>query len=539
MRRKHEAINPRHVNINLFLVFLMLSVLIAGCAETQEISIPSDYYEVDPFFREVYLYLGGQEVLGMAISPARKYGNITAQYLETCKMGHDPDAPLIKRFSLAPLGKELGYYEPAIPPPTDPDILYVNGHMIFPDFLPIYEKLGERMVGNPLTEAYHNLIRDRYEQHFENLGFYRMNASSEVHLLAYGVLACGDNCPVSANMGNATIDIQTHIDPIFQEFVNNQGADFTGYALSDAYINNEGKWEQILENVVLVAESADNPKSIKLKPLADDLSILVEAPSPKSGNPEMYFYPTQGDLGYEIPTYFFDYLNRHGGLEISGPPIAKLSPFEDQMVHQCFINLCLTFDPQASEGGHVRPEPFGYAYKVLYYKEQSPALPTLEAETPISWPTLQSSPLPTDSWPVATETSLPVLPTESAPPVLVQETPVPVSTESPIPAERAFTFRIWERFPVLGTTQIQEIGIDAYLNGQPMGGLLLELTLTMPNGSNQYYIMPATDVTGKSTLALPPIDAPNGTIIPYLICIRVNDTDKICLEKSFIIWNYP
>ncbi len=92
---------------------------------------------------------------------------------------------------------------------------------------------------------------------------------------------------------------------------------------------------------------------------------------------------------------------------------------------------------------------------------------------------------------------------------------------------------------MLGAGRIQEVGIEASANGQPIRGLPLELTVTMPDGNQQYYIMPETNAKGKSTLSLPPFDAPNGTIVPYLICVRLNDLEKICLEKSFIIWSLP
>jgi len=532
MHRKKNKTNLKFVGTGVVLMILLLTGLNTSCTGAGEKPASIDYYEIDPLFREIYLFLGGPDVLGLAISPAKSYGNFTAQYMETCKMVYDPNAPLIQRFYLAPLGKELRDYEPAVPMPSEPDVLYVDGHTIFPDFLPLYEKLGPRMVGKPLTEGYHHLIRNRYEQHFENVGFFRMDGSSEVRLLTYGVDACGKDCPFMGNPGNATIDIRIFIDPIFQEFVNNQGADFTGYALSEAYLNEEGLWEQILENVVLVAESANSPQSVKLKSLADKLSLETAPASPKSDNPDLYFYPTQEDLGYEIPSYFFEYLNRHGGLVITGPPITQVSSFEEQMKHQCFTNLCLAYDPVANEGGRVRPEPLGYAYKYMYYKEPIQPTPTSEPAILMGWPTPQGQS-------VLTEAVSPVLPEEAAPPEQAQPPLDPVVADSSDTAERTISFRAWEHFPVLGTGRIQQVGIDANTDGQPMGGLSLELSVTMPDGKQQYYIMPETDANGKSVLALPPFDAPNGTIIPYLICVRLNTLEKICLEKSFIIWNYP
>jgi hypothetical protein len=531
MHRMKNKSNFKFLSTGVVLVVLLLTGLNTGCSGTEKTTEIHIYYEIDPLFREIYLFLGGPEVLGLAISPAKGFGNITAQYMETCKMVYDPDAPLIQRFYLASLGKDLGFFEPAVPTPSEPDVVYVDGHSIFSDFLPLYEKLGARMVGKPLTEGYHNLIRNRYEQHFENVGFFRMDGSPDVHLLAYGVMACGEDC-TSSNPGNATIDINNYIDPTFQEFVNNQGADFTGYALSDAYVNEEGTWEQILENVVLAAESADSPQSVRLQPLAEKLSLKSSPPGLKSNNPDMYFYPTQGDLGYEIPSYFFDYLNRHGGLAFTGLPIAQVSSLGDKMKHQCFTNLCLAYDPVSNEGGRVRPEPLGYAYKYLYYKETFQPTPTPEPAVLDGWPTPQGQPVLSD--PVS-----PDQPVEDLPPEQMQPPIEPAAGEAPGAEERTVTFRSWESFPVLGSGRIQEVGIEAKSNGQPMGGLPLELTVTMPDGNQLFYIMPETNANGKSTLSLPPFDAPNGTIVPYLVCVRLENRQKICLEKSFIIWSLP
>ena len=95
---------------------------------------------------------------------------------------------------------------------------------------------------------------------FENLGFYRLEGTPDVHLLAYGAWACVGKCSPSRPTGNSAIDIQSYIDPAFQNFVEKVGADFTGFALADAVQNNAGQWEQILENVVLIADSSEDLK---------------------------------------------------------------------------------------------------------------------------------------------------------------------------------------------------------------------------------------------------------------------------------------
>ena len=534
--------SPVRIRIVLFLLFL--SIFIIGCSGTTETPQSYDDYTVDPMLREFYSYLGGEDVLGPPISSVIVQGNIISQYFETCKMIYDPEALPKKPFHLAPLGKALGYIEPPITTSVQTGIPFEGGHTIFPDFIPLYEKLGPRMVGKPLTEGRYNLIRERYEQHFENVGFYRLNGSMEVNLLPYGILACGEDCSSKMAFGDHTFDIPSYIDPAFQEFVNRLGADFTGFSLTNAYINGDGKWEQILQNVVLVADSTDNPQSVRLLPLAEKLSIPMEPPRPYSGNSEMYFYPTQGDSGYEIPIYFWEYISSHGGIQVFGLPITQVSPFIDHMLHQCFVNLCLAFDPKVNET-RIRPEPLGYAYQTLYYTGKTHISPIVtSAATPIEeivpiWPIPLNSPTIIPDLPPVTEVPLPAKPTETPPPAPVVETGPLVTDSQAVMEEREITFRIWERFPIIGSKQLQEIGISAVLNGQSLVGLLPELTITMPDGIQQFYAMPGTDITGKSTVMVPPIEAANGTIIPYLICFRLTNLDKICLEKSFIIWNYP
>ena len=169
----------------------------------------------------------------MAISPPRKEGSATVQFLETGKMVFDPNAPANNRFRMAPLGLEMAVREPDTAPPSNPELHYLNGHTIAPvDFYPLYEKMGADMVGQPLTEVKLNLIRKRHEQFFENLGFYRIEGTTEVHLLAYGTWVCQDKCVEGAPLDQATIDILSYIDPVFQGFVNQVGADLTGFALT-------------------------------------------------------------------------------------------------------------------------------------------------------------------------------------------------------------------------------------------------------------------------------------------------------------------
>ena len=205
---------------------------------------------------------------------------------------------------MAPLGLENAVREPDTPPPSNPALHYLNGHTIAPEFYPMYEKLGADMVGKPLTEEKLNLIRKRHEQYFENLGFYRI----EGHYggASAGVWQLGMPGQVPGGLvAVAKFDrYLSYIDPVFQGFVTQYGADMTGFALTGAFASSDGKWEQILENVVLVADSRIDPQSVTLRPLSEKVHIMVEEPRSQGSDPEMYFYPVTGEQRLRDPALF-------------------------------------------------------------------------------------------------------------------------------------------------------------------------------------------------------------------------------------------
>jgi hypothetical protein len=164
------------------------------------------------------------------------------------------------------------------------------------------------------------------------------------------------------------MDLIARIDPAFVQFVNQWGADFTGFAISEPYVNKNGKWEQIFENVVLEADSPGDPGSVRLRTLNQLLNTPPEPPREASQGLDQHFIAMEGSRGYEVPANFWEYLEAHGGLEMSGAPTTHVSPLHGSVLHQCFVNLCLMYDQQAPPPGRVRPEPIGHMYKTLYYQ---------------------------------------------------------------------------------------------------------------------------------------------------------------------------
>jgi len=531
------------------IVLLLVAYLGSACTKAPTPTPIAEFagqFQVDPVFRAFYDYNGGQDRLGKAISPPRKEGSVTVQFLETAKLVFDQNAPAERKFHLAPLGLEMGIQEPDTPRPASPELHYLNGHTISPDFYPSYEKLGAKLVGQPLTEEKYNFIRKRREQYFENLGFYRIEGDTQVRLLAYGAWVCGKKCAEGPSLSQAVIDIQSYIDPVFQDFVKQNGIDLTGFALTPAYLSLDGKWEQIFENVVLAADSRLSPQSVSPRPLSEKVHIMADAPRSQSDNPQMYFYPVQGDMGYEIPLYFWDYIQKHGGIAATGLPINHYAMLMDQVYHQCFVNLCLTYDQAVSESARVRAEPLGYPYRVLYYHSPeaegvapggsgaAPALTPAETQpgapgvkTPIA-PLELTSPTAGAGGRTEVTPGLPPLPTQA-------NNGQQVTTGDNL---HEIDMQVWERYLVVGQQQGQEISIQVTENDRSMVGVQVEVTVIMPDGNKQLFPMPPTNEDGQASLLLPPMKASNGTIVPFKTCILTTDT-RFCIADFFVIWETP
>ena len=468
----------------LLALFLLVSIACSYDWSPRPTPTLIERLTIDPVFREFYQHLGGEDILGPPISPVFNDGAARIQYLQKAKMVYNPSNPIRQLFTLAPLGVEMGAIEPPVQPPEQVGFAYEGGHVISPEFLPLYEKLGAYIVGKPLTEVRYNPIRRRHEQFFESVGFFRLEGSDQVRLLDYGVWACNENCRqyiTAPDSPDATMDLIARIDPAFAQFVNQWGADFTGFAISEPYLNKNGNWEQIFENVVLEADSPQAPNSVRLRPLGQLLNISPDPARGNSQSPDQHFIATEGLRGYEILASFWDFLESHGGLQLSGVPITHLTPFHNTVLHQCFEYLCLMYDQPAPPPSRVRPEPLGHVYKTLYYQSNYTAN-RLQSELDI---------------------------------------------------------QIKERYPYLTPGQEQEVTMSVRQNGQPLSGIQPTLILTMLDGSEKVLAMDMTDNNGFSSLRLAPIKGPNGSLISYKICLPLPDEQETCKEDSFVLWYSP
>jgi len=485
-------------------------------------------YPVDTTFQEFYKYLGGQDVLGAAISPVFVKNGKTYQFTDAALMVYDPTAPADQRFRLASLGLEMGVEEPAIQPPIQHDLQYVDGHIIYPDFLAMYNQLkAGQFTGRPLGEVHYNAEKKRFEQYFEKVGFYRSEDDPNVHLLAYGAWKCDLNCRSQAPM-NSIIDVPKlaqNAEPevitkfgVFFPFISRLSPDqylayggpccnvyfpfisnatpglatfreatsrlangLTGPALTDPFISEDGTLEQIFLYAAATA-SPDKPDQLALTPISKKLGMIPDPLEGPSHDPLMVFHAIKGNQGYNIPSYFLHFLELYGGLEVSGPPITRFTSINNAVYRQCFENLCLEENRNTPQGLNIHPTALGTLYKNLFF----PEVATKAAET----------------------------------------------TAGP-----QVSFQVWKSLPVVASGKSQEIGVLIQEDNMPLPNVEPYLILTSPDGKQKTYSLPPTSADGQSHLTLPAITGSNGTLVPFQVCIARLTGEKFCVKDSFIIWN--
>ena len=473
----------------LILVFFGIAFLFvaSACGKQQEVvSTAEGTYSIAVIFNDFYTKLGGEEVLGPAISSVFSRGDVRYQYTVNALMVYDPGASYSQRYQLAPIAQEWGIEEPPELQPDDPNIPYINGHQVWEEVRPFYKDFGGFLIGSPLTGVQSNEEKGRYEQYFTNLGFYRnsLDEPGKVRLMPYGDWFCADKCDYEiqdAVFTSSSNDLITgDVDRVFLESARRLGNDFTGPAISLTMLASDGNYEKAFKNVVFFS-SPEDQNIVSLRPLPQLVGILPDPPVPASGVAGMYFYKVQDGLGYNVPQYFLDYIAMHGSMELSGPPITELHPKSEGVSWQCFTNYCLEYHTTAPEAMRVQPASLGSDYI-----DQVPS-----------------------TQPKVTE-----------------------------PAG-AIGLRAWERYPLLPSGQSQEIGMAIDEDGVPLAGMEFSLTVTLPDDSRRNYFLAPTGTDGQTSVTLDPIEAPNGSSILYQACV-VSVLDRpVCLQGMFLIWDNP
>jgi len=529
--------------LNLLILIIVLSLLIGACgipAENDGTSIPenrdlvvNDTFPVDPLFSDYYEYLGGMETLGPAITHLQDSGSVKIQYLSSALMVYDSQAVEHERYRLASLGLFLGVAEPAVQN-YDPSDVVINGHIINPKFISKYEELGgELIVGRPITEARYNLDYDRYEQYFENLGFFIRtdDIDEQVYLLAYGAFVCDRQCRFQAHQWSIP-SLMPPLQEPFASTVANIGSSIVGKPLTDPYLSEDGKLEVIFENLVLIVEPAghesargedvsldlhlwvpqilytiprmgvsdelvqsfnislplvvhqgeDNVPKVTVRPIVEMVGLRSRPLVPENRDPLMVFYPIENYLGHNIPIFFNSFIERLGGFKLSGDPISEVYAIEGGKFRQCFVNVCLDFDPNAPDERQLSFAPLGISYKNQYYDQRE----------------------------------------------VVKQPQILEDIQ----------MQVWESESFVSSKDKQEIHIVIKKDGLPSHSRESILIISLPDNSQIEYYFPPTDEDGWSYLVLPPISAPTGTLIPYKVCLPDIERNNICVSDNYLIWDH-
>ncbi|MCH7663807.1 MAG: hypothetical protein IH859_08065 [Chloroflexi bacterium] len=436
-------------------------------------------YIVDPQFDDLYQRLGGVETLGPAITPLFWQGHLRLQYTEASLMAFDPLA--VPNHFLMPLGFDLGYLDPVVENTGQPDGQYVGGHFVYSEFLLLYEFLGgEAVVGPPLTEVRHNIEKTRLEQHFGNLGIYISldDPIVQAHLLAYGVFSCDFSCPYTP-IESAIIEKEINLPEPFATAANFLGSDFLGDPLDGPYEAGDGNTQIIFENIVLFVDPINSGR-VMARPIVEYIGFSAHQPVERLNTDLVIFFTLEDERGFNIPVIFGDFLAKHGGLDIAGNPISEIFRLEEGVTRQCFTNLCLDYREDSQS---ITVAPLGAIYKAYTIRSDSD-IRILDVPTP---------------------------PTE-------------------------LQIRVWEENAFITSQEEQILYISVFDEGVALAGIVPTLTLTLPTGIQTIYRFAPTDESGMTFISIPPVEAINGTLIFYEICVENTDAGVVCAQDNYLIW---
>lgn len=437
-------------------------------------------FQVAPLFHEFYFKLGGENILGQAISPVEQSDGIIKQYLETGLMVFEPRAVGSQRFQLAPIGLDLKILDADQIVLSDKSGRIVDGKFVFKGFLEMYERLGgARFVGRPITEAHYNPSKKRTEQYFENLGFYKLDDDSKVRLLPYGSYTCDLKCR-DKDHSSAINARQPILPEPFLEKTLELGLEFVGKPLTGLHFASDGMQEVIFENLVLAADP-DYPEQVIIRPLAEKFGRFTQELHFQKDSPLSKFIEIENGRGFNVPILFLDYLDNIGGLQVVGQPISGVSPIRDGVFMQCFTTLCLIFDTSQTNEHQLSLLPLGMEYKTEEYDR---------------------------SMDFSANHSL-----------------------------EKVELKIWEKETYVSADENQEIHVALYENGKPLKDCEPILIFTMPDGSQRKTFFQPSNRNGRTRLTLPPIEAPNGTLIAYQICLKDIDGKLHCEGDNYLIWD--
>jgi hypothetical protein len=471
--------------VYILLLGLSLTACNSGSANASQTT-----YQISPTFRELYEKLGGNDVLGAAISKPFTLDSFECQYTVNVLICVNPQATDSNRLFFYPLANSMNIREDPSQSPAQPGSNVVDGYTIYDEFISLYNQLGAQFTGKPLTQAHINYSQQRIEQYFENVGFYRKfsDTAGSVHLLAYGAYSCLNKCNYTPSVEASILNsARASLDqPLLAGLSEIADTSILGEPLTQPYIASDGMEEQVYTNAVVYAPVNDL-NSARLRPVSTLINIPRTEPGTQkySSRDGMVFYAIKGNKGYHVPLVFDQFIANHGGKNFSGNPIDEVFQYSATVFRQCFENYCLDYDSAASDSNKISLAPLGMQY--------------IQQISGSSSPTVQPANLSSDN--------------------LILN-----------------VAKMSQKIPADGQQQIQILVIQKE-NQQPVPNLEATLTIKMPDGSLYTAQFPATGVDGRSALVIPPMkDIPNGTILELSVCINGTDNTPVCVTDGYLIW---
>ena len=510
-------------------------------------------YSVDPTFQSFYDSLGGSGRLGPAISPLIESGNIKSQYLESSLMVYDPSAALSDRYRLEALGVMLGISEPPIQDPGRPGEIFVNGHVIFPDFVPFYIGIGgARIVGRPLTEARHNPEQQRIEQYFENLVLYRFvwDSPDTVMLLAYGAYACDRRCRTQSQANNMP-RLQGSLPEPFASEASRLGLQTTGLTLSKPYRASDGKIEVIFENLVMTIEAAKEThetSGMTLRLWVPQVFYRGPAPAeaPQYRVVGQLWLPLVVQINSNEPSVaiiraveaLWIPLVQHGLLprqeHIRLRPIVELIGIERGSPVPKQDNPLMVFYPVEGNLGYHVPAFFDTFVKQIGGFEMT------------GRPIMEVQPLEEGKFRQCFTNICLNFNTQAAEDEKLTLEDIgseykkrfyPSKDTSPkSKVLDGLRMKVREIPPFDFLEEGPEIQVTLSQDNQPLAGRELTLALTLPDGSRQIYALTPTDELGQTSQLLPIIEAPFGFLVLYEVCYPDAPDPGLCLDDNYMIF---
>lgn len=475
-------------------IFAIIIFFVTACAEKpvfpSSVAREVHRFPVDTTFKEFYETLGGEALLGPAISPLEIRDNLQCQFTENVLMCFNPAATGVGRFQLFPLGMEMKIQEdPRVGNEAgSPESRLVDGIVVYEKFLPLYDRLyGSRYVGRPLTELRINPDYQRAEQFFENVGFYQKlgDPNGPVYLIPYGAYLCGGECSYRTAEYWSIVKANMVEQPFAANLTQLGGPAAFGSLMLKPRIAEDGNVEQVYANAVFYA-SPEDASQVRLRPLPLMLGYEVQPLAEMKSHDQLTFYEVQGGLGHNIPRPFDEFVKKHGGRDVSGQPISEVILISEKNIYQqCFENYCLVYDPAASDMMKVRMAPLGEEYIHRF-----------------------------------------------PPPETVQIT----NMFSP----EAISILVSSDRPNLNSSEYQYVRIMVRQKetGQPIERVEATLTLSAPNRPPVRFYLPPTDQNGMAVVEIPPqAGLENGTRLSYMVCLNLPSSQPICALDSYLIWN--